>query len=44
MEYSIYTIPLGIDNVYVVKGKGSVMIDSGTPKKGAAFTGEKSVT
>ena len=37
MEYSIYTIPLGIDNVYVVKGKGSVMIDSGAPKKGAAF-------
>jgi len=37
MESSIHTIPLGIDNVYVVKGRGSVIIDSGAPKKGTAF-------
>jgi hydroxyacylglutathione hydrolase len=33
----IHTIPLGIDNVYVVKDKGVVIIDSGAPKKGKAF-------
>ena len=34
---TIHTIPLGIDNVYVVKDKGAVIIDSGAPKKGKAF-------
>ena len=37
MENSIHTIPLGIDNVYVVKGTGAIIIDSGAPKKGTAF-------
>jgi glyoxylase-like metal-dependent hydrolase (beta-lactamase superfamily II) len=37
MGVTIHTIPLGIDNVYVVKDKGSVIIDSGAPKKEKAF-------
>ena len=37
MGATIRTIPLGIDNVYVVKDKGAVIIDSGAPKKGKAF-------
>ena len=37
MGATIHTIPLGIDNVYVVKDKGAVIIDSGAPKKGKAF-------
>ncbi len=37
MGASIHTIPLGFDNVYVVKDKGVIMIDSGDPKKGKAF-------
>ena len=37
MGVSIHTIPLGFDNVYVVKDKGVIMIDSGDPKKGKAF-------
>jgi len=37
MGATIHAIPLGIDNVYVVKDKGAVIIDSGVPKKGKAF-------
>ncbi len=37
MGATIHTIPLGIDNVYVVKDKGAIIIDSGAPKKGKAF-------
>jgi glyoxylase-like metal-dependent hydrolase (beta-lactamase superfamily II) len=37
MGASIYTIPLGFDNTYVVKDKGVIMIDSGEPKKGKTF-------
>ena len=37
MGATIHTIPLGIDNVYVVKDKGAVIIDSGAPKKGKTF-------
>ena len=37
MGATIHTIPLGFDNVYVVKDKGAVIIDSGAPKKGKAF-------
>ena len=37
MGATIHTIPLGIDNVYVVKDKGVVIIDSGAPKKGKVF-------
>jgi len=37
MGASIHAIPLGIDNVYVVKDEGVIMIDSGAPKKCRAF-------
>jgi glyoxylase-like metal-dependent hydrolase (beta-lactamase superfamily II) len=37
MSATIHTIPLGFDNVYVVKDKGTIMIDSGEPKKKKAF-------
>ena len=37
MGVSVHTIPLGFDNVYVLKDKGVIMIDSGDPKKGKAF-------
>ena len=37
MAVAIYTIPLGIDNVYIVKDKGAVIIDSGAPNKGTTF-------
>jgi glyoxylase-like metal-dependent hydrolase (beta-lactamase superfamily II) len=37
MGATIHEIPLGIDNVYVVKDKGAVIIDSGAPKKAKAF-------
>lgn len=37
MGSTIHTIPLGIDNVYVVKDRGSIIVDSGAPKKGKAF-------
>ena len=30
----IHKIPLGADNCYVIKEEGTIMIDSGTPKKG----------
>jgi len=34
MGIGIHKIPLGADNCYVVKEEGTIMIDSGTPKKG----------
>ena len=37
MGKAIHTIPLGFDNVYIVKDKGAIMIDSGDPKKGKDF-------
>ena len=37
MGASVHTIPLGFDNVYVLKDKGVIMIDSGDPKKGKTF-------
>jgi glyoxylase-like metal-dependent hydrolase (beta-lactamase superfamily II) len=40
MGVSIHTIPLGFDNVYVLKDKGVIMIDSGDPKKGKTFLKE----
>jgi len=37
MGASVHTITLGFDNVYVLKDKGVIMIDSGDPKKGKTF-------
>ena len=37
MGIDIHKIPLGADNCYVVKEEGTIMIDSGTPKKGKKF-------
>jgi hypothetical protein len=37
MGVSVHNIPLGFDNVYVLKDKGVIMIDSGNPKKARPF-------
>ena len=37
MNISIYPIPLGIDQGYIIQGEGVVMIDGGAPKKIKAF-------
>ena len=37
MGIDIHKIPLGVDNCYVLKEEGTIMIDSGTPKKGKRF-------
>ena len=37
MSIDINKIPLGTDNCYVIKEEGTIMIDSGTPKKGKRF-------
>ena len=37
MGIDIHKIPLGADNCYVIKDEGTIMIDSGTPKKGKIF-------
>jgi len=37
MGVSIHTIPLGFDNVYVVKDQGVIIIDGGNPQKGKTF-------
>ncbi len=37
MGIDIHKIPLGADNCYVIKEEGTIMIDSGTPKKGKRF-------
>jgi glyoxylase-like metal-dependent hydrolase (beta-lactamase superfamily II) len=38
MGINIYPIPLGIDHCYIIKDKGAIMIDGGTPKKAKEFT------
>ena len=37
MDIAIHPIPLGPDRCYVVQGKGVIMIDGGSPKKGKKF-------
>ena len=37
MGIGIHTIRLGSDHCYVIKDKGVIMIDGGTPKKGKKF-------
>lgn len=37
MRIDIHPIPLGPDRCYVIKDKGVIMIDSGTPNKGKKF-------
>src|SRR5512139_2045208 len=37
MNISIYPIPLGVGNTYIIQAKGVVMIDGGAPKKAKAF-------
>ena len=37
MAIAIHTIPLGFDNTYILKDQGTIMIDSGEPKKSKAF-------
>jgi glyoxylase-like metal-dependent hydrolase (beta-lactamase superfamily II) len=37
MGIDIHKIPLGADNCYVIREEGTIMIDSGTPKKGKQF-------
>jgi glyoxylase-like metal-dependent hydrolase (beta-lactamase superfamily II) len=37
MNMTIYPIPLGVGNTYIIKGEGVVMIDGGAPKKAKAF-------
>ncbi len=37
MGITVHTIPLGFDRTYIVKDKGTIMIDSGEPKKIKAF-------
>jgi flavorubredoxin len=37
MNMSIYPIPLGFDQAYIIQGEGVVMIDGGAPKKAKAF-------
>jgi hypothetical protein len=37
MSNKINTIPLGVGNVYIVRDKGTIMIDSGEQKKSKVF-------
>ena len=37
MTTAIHTIHMGLDNIYVLKGKGTVIIDGGDPKKEKVF-------
>jgi glyoxylase-like metal-dependent hydrolase (beta-lactamase superfamily II) len=37
MDVKIYPIPLGIDTCYIIQDKGTVMVDSGVPKKAKDF-------
>jgi len=37
MGITVHTIPMGIDHVYVVKERGTIVIDGGQPKKGKVF-------
>jgi len=38
MDITIYTIPLGVSQSYIIQGEGVIMIDGGAPKKAKAFT------
>jgi flavorubredoxin len=37
MSLEIHAIPLGFDTVYLLKDEGTIMIDSGVPKKEKQF-------
>ncbi len=37
MAATVYTIPLGFTNCYIIQDKGTVMVDTGSPKKTQAF-------
>ena len=37
MNMTIYPIPLGVGNAYIIQGEGVVMIDGGAPQKAKAF-------
>jgi len=37
MVATVHTIPMGIDHVYIVKDRGTAIIDGGEPKKGKVF-------
>jgi hydroxyacylglutathione hydrolase len=34
---NIYPIPLGVEQGYIIKGEGVVMVDGGAPNKAKAF-------
>lgn len=38
MTVNIHTIPLGVDNCYILHGDGTLLIDGGAPKKVKRFT------
>ncbi|HKI48987.1 MAG TPA: MBL fold metallo-hydrolase [Desulfobacteria bacterium] len=38
MTVNIHTIPLGVDNCYILHGDGTILIDGGAPKKVKRFT------
>jgi len=38
MSTHIYPIPLGIDHCYLIRDKGTIMVDGGAPKKAKEFT------
>jgi len=38
MAVDIFTISLGIDQCFVLRGDGIVVVDSGEPNKGGVFT------
>ena len=40
MEMSIFPIPLGFDQCYLIKGDGIIMIDGGAPRKAKDFNKE----
>ncbi len=37
MRVNIHTIPLGVDNCYIIHGDGTILIDGGAPKKSKRF-------
>jgi len=38
MTVNIHTIPLGVDNCYILHGAGTILIDGGAPRKVKRFT------
>ena len=38
MSTNIYPIPLGFDHCYLIRDKGTIMVDGGAPKKAKEFT------